>query len=76
MKTFRRDVIKKDYKTVFLVDDPARTVFADIYTDQISDMYSCYYCCTSKSASEFLELNIDSCKFDKIINALDEGFCN
>ncbi len=76
MKNFRKEVIQKDYKTVFLVDDPARTVFADLYAYQISNMYSCYYCSTSKSAFEFLELNKDHFKLDISKTSLDEVFNN
>ena len=76
MKTFRIDIIKKNYKTVLLADNPDRTVFTHLYVNELLQDYPCSYCSTIKYALEVFEIDLIVQEFEKMIYNLDELYCN
>ncbi len=71
---FRKDIIQKNYRTVFLVDDPEATVFSDIYVGEISNDFVCYYCSTVEHANKLFGFFKSEPDFAGMIKILDEFY--
>jgi aspartyl/asparaginyl-tRNA synthetase len=65
----RKETIKKNYKNVFLTNNPNTTVFAHLYQNSL-DRYNYNYCSTIDYAIKILDLKISDKKLENIIDNL------
>ena len=66
----RKDIVKKDFVNVFIIDKPKTTVFSHLYQKNLLKLYSYQYCSTVNHAIRILGLTGYEKQIEQTLNEL------